>query len=532
LDAHCGCHRWQMSFYTTIFFRDLACCSIGLLCTQSARRISWARPPPLSPPPLLPCDEVHSKVAAAHGEWNLQGDRAKLLGAKMDLMLLAVMASGNDYLPPLRGVALSSGGVCTRVCPSLPACVYNGGMRQGERGASDVGSLGCSPVHLRPLCTHVSLALTPPVHSRLLCTHVSCALTSPVYMSQPGVLSCALTSPVHLRPLCTHVSCALTSPVHLRPLCTHVSCIHVTTWGALLCTYISCALTSPVHLRPLCTHVPCALTSRVHSRLLCIRHKLGCSPVHFHLLCTHISCALTSPVHSRLLCTHVSSVYVTTWGALLCNYISCALTFPVHLRPLCTHVPCALTFPVYASQPGVLSCALTSPVHSRLLRTYVSCACVTTWGALLCTCHDLRGVCTKAHTVQGTRAMCSCGPDTHASGTPVHDRHLSSSDGAHKSIRRACLAVRCAAALRWSALLHACISYACVCVTTQMLGAESKVWLCMCRIACAQLREGCGPTTGPCARRPARAQPRPSATWMRAQACPTLTCCSWQACCG
>ncbi|KAF5830776.1 XRN 5'-3' exonuclease N-terminus-domain-containing protein [Dunaliella salina] len=37
------------------------------------------------------------------------GDRAKLLGAKMDLMLLAVLASGNDYLPPLRGVALSSG---------------------------------------------------------------------------------------------------------------------------------------------------------------------------------------------------------------------------------------------------------------------------------------------------------------------------------------------------------------------------------------------------------------------------------------
>jgi len=43
----------------------------------------------------------------------LQTDDQILIGLKCDLALLTVMAKGNDYVPPLRGVVLESGGRST-----------------------------------------------------------------------------------------------------------------------------------------------------------------------------------------------------------------------------------------------------------------------------------------------------------------------------------------------------------------------------------------------------------------------------------
>ncbi len=41
------------------------------------------------------------------GAWP-QGEAAKLLGMKLDLTLMAILCSGNDYLPGMPSIALTS----------------------------------------------------------------------------------------------------------------------------------------------------------------------------------------------------------------------------------------------------------------------------------------------------------------------------------------------------------------------------------------------------------------------------------------
>ncbi len=50
----------------------------------------------------------HAEPCSAH--CMPQGDRAKLLGVKSDMALFAIIANGNDYLPPIRGCVMDTNG--------------------------------------------------------------------------------------------------------------------------------------------------------------------------------------------------------------------------------------------------------------------------------------------------------------------------------------------------------------------------------------------------------------------------------------